>query len=268
MGENMKIELKNKKNFIPFICIIAGVILFVVGIFYELKNDKLGKVKDAIENVFFYLPNENYDDLNQISDYCKISLVYGTDYLKNYTLLSKDDYDTVVKKNGVKAYSKDNILKAIKNILGDNANINFDLDEDDDYSFLISDNCKFGNDKIKTLSYNESKESVFSIDDDEENTSKLYVKWEKPEYDGDLVKLTAKALLAVKNVDGGYDVFADSNLNYQAGTVSGSNVKSQIEDMYDYRSMDHVITLKKQGDNYIWIKYEVIDNIYRGEILE
>ena len=265
----MKINIKDKKILIPLICIVVGVVMFIMGIVYEMKDDKLGKVKDAIENVFFYLPEQKYEDLNAMSDYCKISLVYGTDYLKSDALLSKDDYDTVVKKkkNAVKAYSKDNMSKAIKSILGENASINYNIDEEGEFPFTVADECQNGNDKIKTLSFNESKGYIFSIDDDEKSNDKLFVRWDKPIYDGDTVTLRAKALLAVLNGDGDYDIYADSNLEYKADTVSKSKLESKIKELYDYKSMDHIITLKKQGNDYIWTKYEVIDNVYHGEAI-
>lgn len=262
----MKIDIKDNKVKLAISCIVFGIILMLFGIIYELKNDKLEQAKEAIEHVFFYLPEENYDDLNQMPDYCKISLIYGTDYLKKDALLSKENYDTIVKRNGVKAYSKENIAKSIKNILGENATMNFELNEYEDYEFLIANSCKFGNKKINTLSYNETLGYIFSIPDEEKENSKLYVKWEKPKYEGDLVILNAKALLAIENADGGYDIFADQKLNYKAGSIKGSNIKSKIKDLY-YKSMDHQITLKKENGQYIWVKYEVIDNIYRGDII-
>lgn len=259
-------NLKEKKILIPVLCIILGIIIFIFGIFYETKNDKLGKVKDAIQNVFFYLPEDIYVDLNEMSDYCKISLIYGTDYIKKDVLLSESDYDTVVKKNGVEAYTKENISSSLKSILGESADINFDLNEDGEYAFLEPDECQNGNNKMQTLSYNESKGYIFSVNDKSGKTNKLYVKWDNPEYNGDYVTLRAKAFLAVKNDDGSYNIYADNNLNYLAGTASGSNIKAKIKELYDYKSLDHIITLKKEGNDYIWIKYEVVNNIYSNNI--
>lgn len=257
----MKKIICDKKVLIGIVFIVLGIILFFIGIFSNQKKDKITQIEDAIENVFFYLPNTEYNDLNEISDYCKISMVFDTDYLKKDAYLSKDDYDTITKskKNSVKAFKASNVLKSLRNILGDNATINFDLNDDDDYEFLLQDSCKYGNKNLKTLSYNESRKYFYSIDDNEENNSKLYVKWDKPKYDGDTVILTAYALLSIKNNDGGYDIYLDSNLHYKIDSINGV-VDYKIGKLYD-QSFEYKFTLKKDKDNYIWTKYEVITNI-------
>lgn len=250
---------KIDKKKIALFLIILGIILCIYGVFNNKKKDNITKIEEALEHVFFYLPESSYDNLNEMSDYCKISLIYGTDYLKKDALLSKDNYDTIVKKNGIKGYKISNVLKSIKSILGEDATINFSANEDGDYEFLFEDKCKYGNKSLKTLSYNESLEYIYSIDDDQYvNNSKLFVKWDKPVIDGDIVVLTAQALLGIKNSDGGYDIFIDSNLN-QIDSISG-NINYNILKLYD-KSYIYKFTLKKVNDNYNWIKYEVVNNL-------
>lgn len=256
-------NFKDKKILIGFILVILGFTIVIIVLMNSNKNNKLGKAKNAIENVFFYLPESNYTNLSEIPDYCKISLVYGTDYVKKDALLSSDDYDTIVKRNGVDAYKLDTILNGIQDILGDNVTINFLKNEDNEYDLLYSNDCRYGNSKLNILSYNENYGYLFSMDNDEEDNSKLYVKWMEPEYKDDIVILKAKALLAIKNASGGYDVFADKDLTYKTGSVDS---KDKIEDLY-YMSLDYRFTLKDVNDKYIWTKYEIIDNIYNEDAI-
>ena len=251
------------KRLMGFILVILGFTVVIIGLVSSQDNNKLGKAKSAIENIFFYLPDTEYTNLNEIPDYCKISLVYGTDYVKNDALLSSDDFDTIVKKNGVYAYKLDTILKGVQDILGDNVSINFEKNNDNEYDLLYSNDCIYGNSKLNNLSYNENHGYFFSMDREEEDNSTLYVKWMEPEYKDDLVILKAKALLAIKNASGGYDVFANKDLTYKAGEV---NNKSEIKDLY-YMSLDYKFTLKNINDKYIWTKYEVIDNIYKEDVI-
>lgn len=251
------------KKWIGFILVILGFTVVIIGLISSQDNNKLGKAKSAIENVFFYLPNDQYTNLSEIPDYCKISLVYGTDYIKKDALLSSDDYDTIVKKNGVPAYKFDTIINGIQDILGDNVTINFEKNENNEYDLLYSNDCRYGNSKLNNLSYNENHEYFFTMDREEEDNSTLYVKWMEPEYKDDLVILKAKALLAIKNASGGYVVYADKDLTYEVGKVSS---KSEIKDLY-YKSMDYKFTLKDINDRYVWTKYEVVDNNYSREVI-
>jgi len=262
---NMVGEIVNfkDKKWIGFILVIIGFIVVIIGLISSQDNNKLGKTKNAIENIFFYLPESSYDNLSEMPDYCKVSLVYGTEYVKKDALLSYDDYDTIVKKNGVSAYKLETITKGIHDILGDNVSINFEKNNDNEYDLLYSNDCIYGNSKLNNLSYNENHGYFFSMDREEEANSKLYVKWMEPEYKDDLVILKAKALLAIKNASGGYDVFANKDLTYKAGEVSS---KDKIEDLY-YMSLDYKFTLKDINDKYIWTKYEVIDNIYNEDVI-
>lgn len=262
----MKNILKNKKKLIISICSLIIILIVIFMVINNHKDNKLENAKNAIENVFFFLPNEQYDNLNEISDYCKISLVYGTNYLNKDVLLSKEDLDTKVKRNGIKAYTKENILNSVKSILGDKISINFEKDENDEYKFLEEDDCRYGNKKLKTLSYNENKGYVYSIDNDDEDNMKLFVKWENPEIKDDIVTWRAKAFIAIKNADGGYDIYADNKLEHKVGEAKENKLKSKINDLYLY-SKDFIFTLKKVNNKYIWTNYKIIDKFYNDDYI-
>lgn len=229
------------------------------------KNDELKVAMDAIENIFFFLPETKYDNLNEIPDYCKISLVYGTKYLNDEKYISEDDYYTVVKKQdkkAVKAYNEDSILNAIKSILGDDTNINFSADENGEYLFLVENGCGYNNKNINSLGYSEIGDYIYSYDNDEAIESNLYIKWEKPVIDGDIVNLSAKALLPIENQDGSYTVYTNGERFAVVGTVEkGKKLKDELRKMCDEVEVKYNFTLQKNGSNYIWIKYEVIDNL-------
>ena len=225
------------------------------------------KIEKSIENVFFYLPESEYSDLNSISDYCKVSMVFDTDYVKKDALLSKEDYNTILKKdkNAVKAYKISTIEKAVKNIFGESASINFDANEDGEYNFLIEDNCRYGNDKLEVLNYNESRKYVYSIDGDKYENMKLYVKWEEPINNENEVVISAKALLAIKNEAGNYDVYADNNLEYKVVTLKSNELQSQISKYYS-ESLNYEFRLKKLKNEYIWTSFKRV-NVYENSVL-
>jgi len=78
--------------------------------------------------------------------------------------LSTDDYDTIVKKNSknsVKAYSKDEILDALKKVLGENAIIDFEPNDEGDYEFIIENGCGNNNENIGKISYNSEKGYIY-----------------------------------------------------------------------------------------------------------
>ena len=257
-------NLSIKKIIIGIIFVIS-IIFIMILLRFGKKNDGLKVAMDAIENIFFFLPETKYDNLNEIPDYCKISLVYGTKYLNDEKYISEDDYYTVVKKQdkkAVKAYNKDSILNAIKSILGDDANINFSADENDEYLFLVENGCGYNNKNINSLGYSEIGDYIYSYDNDEAIESNLYIKWEKPVIDGDIVNLSAKALLPIENQDGSYTVYTNGERFAVVGTVEkGKKLKDELRKMCDEVDVKYNFTLQKNGSNYMWIKYEVIDNL-------
>lgn len=267
--------LKSKKiliGIISFVSILVLILIIFLIINIFKKKDKLTEIKQSIENVFFYLPNNKYDNLNDIPDYCKVSLVFGQDYMKPDTYLNIDDYDTEEKKknaHNVAAYKKDTILNNVKSLLGNDASINFDMDSDMDYPFLVENGCGYNNKNIATLSYNEDKEYIYSLKEDKDQTYKLYVKWEDSIKDGDNVTLQAKALLAKKNDDGSYNIYADYEGRYLAGTVSSDkNIEDEVKKLFDLKSRVYIFNLKKNKGGYTWVSYEISDGIYDVEKVE
>lgn len=259
--------LKKRSLLIGIVFIFIGISVMLFWIFVHNKKDKIVQMEEAIENIFFYLPEKEYTNLNEMSDYCKISLVYGTDFLKRDVYLSKEDYDTIVKskRNSVSGYKIDNVLKSVRKVIGSDATINFDVNEDGDYNFLTEDSCAIGNNSIGTLSYNELSKYIFTINKENNKNSKLYVKWEKPIFENDEVYLTAYALLTIKNADGGYDVYADSNLSHKVDSIKGGNIKYKIKSLY-YKSNIYKFTLKKVNENYVWINYKM-DDIFEEKVI-
>ena len=265
--------LKNKKVMIGTISSICGIALISLIIIFAnkscTKRDKLKEIQQSIENIFFYLPNNEYDNLNDIPDYCKVSLVFGQSYMKADTYLDISDYDTEVKKEtdkSVKAFKKDTILKNVKNLLGKETTINFDMDEDMDYQFLEENGCGFNNKYISTLSYNEEKEYIYSLKEEKEKSYELYVEWDNPVEDNNQVTLTAKALITRKNDDGSYDVYADPENKYLAGTIKNDeDFKSEMDNLIKLKSRKYIFTLKKEKGNYIWTNYKISDYLYNAK---
>ena len=267
--------LKNKKVLIGIISLVSIIVLILIVLLIinaNKKKDKLAEMKQSIENIFFYLPKNKYDNLNDIPDYCKVSLVFGQDYMKADAYLNDDDYITEEKKkndHNVIAYKKDTILNNVKSLLGNDVSINFDIDSDMDYPFLVENGCGYNNKNITTLSYNEDKEYIYSLKEDKDETYKLYVKWADESIDGDDVTLQAKALLTKKNEDGSYNVYADYTGKYLAGTVSSDkNIKDEINKLFDLKSRVYIFKLKKNKDAYTWVSYEISDGIYDVEKVE
>ena len=266
----------NKKKNIIIICSITGTVILVSVILLIInivgnKRNKLQEMKDSIENIFFYLPEKEYDNMNEIPDYCKISFVFGQDYLKKDSYLNIESYNTEEKKlndNNVPAYKKDNILKNVKVLLGDDATINFDMDSDMNYQFLVENGCGYNNKYITALSYNEEKEYIYSLKEEKENLYELHVKWDKEERKGNEVILEAKALLTKKNEDGSYDVYADPKNIYRVYTVeAGKNLEEELNELYEIYSNIFSFTLEKQKNNYIWKKFKLDDSKYNQEII-
>ena len=133
-----------KKNIV--ITLIFIILILIICVTFKIvtdknktktiKKDDTEILKESLEKIFYFLPNDKYDDMNTISDYCKLALIYDTDYLKS---------DYTFKNNNKKGYTKENIINTVKNILGNNASINFNADEDGQYNFLLTDACMYGN---------------------------------------------------------------------------------------------------------------------------
>ena len=95
--------MKNKNIKYIIISIIILIILIFFIILINNHKDKYSNIKKTVSNTFFYLSFDEYDDMNNISDNCKISLLFDMDGFKK---------DKIVQ--NVKGYSKGNILNSVK----------------------------------------------------------------------------------------------------------------------------------------------------------
>lgn len=257
-------KIFNKKKYLIVTAFVLVIIITMIFLSFNKKNDGLKRAKDAIENIFFFLPETKYDNLNDIPDYCKVSLVYGTEFLSDAKYLDKDDHVVTKKnnKNTIKAYSKESLLKSLKLILGDEASIDLNANEDGEYQALIENGCGYNNFSFSSLTYDEFNEYIYSYEDDDAIKSKIYFKWEKPVINDDTVELTAKALLPIKNQDGSYTVYVNGERFTAVGHIDkGKKLEDELNKIYDEVDVKYNFILKKQGNNYIWINYEIVDNI-------
>ena len=232
----------NIKYIVPFIVLILIVIIFI----FILSNKKnksdtadLSSLKKALGNVFYTLPNDEYKNMNDISDYCKISLIYGSDYLESDS-----------KYNNTKAYSISNVSSSIKKILGINATIDFKPDDNGDYKFLKEDNCVFGNNYVSNLSFDSEKQVLYTLKPFKTNR-KIYIKWEDEVKDGNDITLYAKALMGVEAEDG-YDLYSDFNMEKLIGHYDSKNKLEKSLDSNYILSNNYEFHLRKEKGNYIW----------------
>lgn len=245
----MKKFLKNKMLISAVLIVILILIILAIFIIRKKSDDKISvdDIKDSLANVFYYLPEDKYEDMNNISDYCKVALIYDTDYLKS---------DTKIKLDGKNkdAYSKANVLDSIKSILGESASINFKSDESGDYSFLQQDNCYLGNPIVTNLSYDSNKNAVYNLDYEDIN-KELYIKWADEIVNGDTLTLSAQAFVIVK-ANNQYQVYVDYQMSDSLGIYESlEKAKEAIEEKI-YRSYDYKFIFEKENENYIWKSFE------------
>lgn len=246
----MKKMLEYKKIIISCLVIIIIILFIFIGIkLLSKRKNNVDQLKKTIENVFYYLPDDNYTNMNDISDYCKIALLYNSDYLKSdYTLYDNDG-------NKIKGYTRNNILTSLKSIIGSDAYIDFNKNKSLDYSFLNQDSCVFANDFIANISYDENKKIIYSVKK-EEQVRKLYIKWIDQNSE---TKLKAKALMAVKT-DLGYMLYVDYNMQYLIGEYKNiQELEKDLEKNY-LKSYDYEFEIAKNGDEYIWKSYKRVGN--------
>ena len=239
----MKLGLR--KLIVGIITVIVVIIISIIFINTNKKtNGKYSKLKNALSNTFFYLEHDDYTDISNISDVCKISLIYDTSYIKSdYTVYDSD--------KKIKGYTKNNVLKSIKSILGDSATINFDINELNSYDFLSSDKCIYNN-KISGLTYDSNKNVLYK-DDSESINRYVVVKWNDEKENSDYLDLKAKALMIVKNEK--YDVYKDNNMEFLIGSYDSlSKAKSAALKNID-KSYQYEFKFKKENSNYIWIEF-------------
>lgn len=237
---------KNKFKILIFVIIILFIVLAII-LNRFLRKDKYANIKSSLENVFFYLKNDYYNDMNDISDDCKIALIYNTKYLKSdYSF-----YNTNGKK--ILGYTNSNVLSTLSKIIP-NATINFNLNINNTYDFLMGNDCIYTS-NMRILTYdNESK--VFYSNNNEESNRLLIIKWNNiDDADSSNIKLYASALMIVKDSNK-YDLYIDNNLEYLIGSYSSlKKAKSSALKNFN-RSYDYIITLERKNNNYIWKSFE------------
>lgn len=247
----MKKFLKNKLITVVFVVVILLIILLAIFIIRKKHDDKINitDIKDSLANIFYYLPENKYDDMNNISDYCKVALIYDTNYLKNDTKINLDG-------KRKKAYSKANVLDSLKKILGKSASINFMSDEKGDYTFLQQDNCYLSNPIVTNLSYDSNKNAIYNLDYEDTN-KELYIKWSDEIVNGNTLILSAQAFVIVKSSNQ-FQVYVDYQMSDSLGTYESlEKAKEAIEENI-YRSYDYKFIFEKENENYIWKSYERI----------
>lgn len=244
-------KLNNKKVIIVFVfSIICLLLIFMIIKISKKENNasQYSKLENALSNVFYFLDKDEYNNMNEISDFCKLALIYDTDYLISDNSIYND--------NGRKidGFSKNNIKLSIKNILGSNANINMEASSSGDYIFLYFDSCQFGNPKAATLTYDSGRELVYSNSINNSNR-KVYVNWVSERLIGKELVLKAQALMAVQS-DSGYDLYIDKNMEYVVGHYKDlKQVERDLKNKYSL-SYNYEFSLNKNNNSFIWNKFK------------
>ena len=266
----MKNFFKNKIFIIIGICIVVVITIAATLKIFSKKESKLDLTKKAIENVFFYLPEDKYDDVTGIPDYCKVSLVYGTKFVDNYKIVNKEDTSEEQKKENNKttrAYSTEDIENGVKKILGDSTSINYNVDSEGDYIFITENGCGYNNKNINVLSYDEESKYITSLDVKNDKVSKVYTKWIEKENKNNTIVYDVYALEANENSDGSYDIYADKDHENLVTTIEkGKKLTKEVNKLFEEKSNVFVITIEKNNGNYIWKSIEV-KKIYENDII-
>ena len=234
--------MKNKS--IKYILLISTIIFIILIICIGIINnnkDKYSSIKKTVSNTFFYLSFDEYDDMNNISDNCKISLLFDMDSFK------KDKFV-----QNVKGYSKSNILNSIKKFLGKSASINFSINEFDTYNFLSEDEC-INNVNMSNLSYNSTDQVMYRKNI--ENNKIIMVNWDKVDINGSIINMSADALMIVKN-EKDYSLFVDKDMNYKIGDYKTLSAAKEAALKNYFRSYKYEFTFNYENGNYIWKKFK------------
>ena len=233
--------MKNKNiKYIVISKIIIIILTFLI-ILINNRKDKYSNIKKTISNTFFYLSLDEYDSMNNISDNCKISLLFDMDSFKK---------DKIVQ--NVKGYSKGNILNSVKKILGKSASINFSTNELNTYNFLSDDECT-SNVNISNLSYNSTEQVMYR--NNTENNRIIMVNWNKVEANGSIINMNAEALMIVKN-EKDYSLFIDKDMNYKIGDYKTLNEAKDAALKNYFRSYKYEFTFNYENGNYVWKKFK------------
>ena len=235
--------MKNKSIKYILISTIILIILIIFIICIVLLNnhkDKYSNIKKTVSNTFFYLSFDEYDDMNNISDNCKISLLFDMDGFKK---------DKIVQ--NVKGYSKGNILNSVKKILGKSASINFSTNE---LTFVFPDIYnEFHNVNPTMLSYNSTEQVMYR--NNTENNRIIMVNWNKVEANGSIINMSAEALMIVKN-EKDYSLFIDKDMNYKIGDYKTLNEAKEAALNNYFRSYKYEFTFNYENGNYVWKKFK------------
>lgn len=242
----MKIK-KNTKIIVTIVLVISIILIFslilLISNSKSNKDNDLDLLKTSISKVFFNLPNNEYESMNDISDYCKVIMVFDTEYLKNYT-----SYNYNLKNK--KAYSIRALNDAVKNILGNNTSISLNPNEEGNYDFVNADSCQFTNDGLLNISYDSEKKLVYNISN-EKNIRKIYVKWTNEYKEGNDIILYAQALMSVES-DLGYDLYSDYNMMNLIGHYkSKSQLEKELNQNY-VSSYNYEFHIRVENNKYIW----------------
>ena len=229
--------MKLKKTLILSISIILCLVIVVFIIILSSKKDKYNNLKNSLSSTFYYL-DKSYDNLNDISDFCKISLVYDTNYLKS-------DYTVSDAGNKIKGYTISNVLSSSKKILGDNITIDFDN--------LIKDDCVYNN-KVINLTYNSKDKVLYSQGNDKSNRT-IVVDWFYEKEDDNILELKSHALMIVKNDK--YDLYVDKNMENLIGSYNTLNEAKKVANDNMFKSYEYVFKFNKVNNNYIWKSFDI-----------
>ena len=235
------------KKLFGIVIIVIVIIILPLFIFYNKKNEKYTDLKNALSNTFFYLDKDDYDDLNSISDLCKISLIYDTNYMKSDYVIYE------IGKEKIKGYTKQNVDNSIKKILGNSASINFELNDLNSYDSILNDVCMY-NDKIINLSYDSDKKVLYNYNPQNKKSKRIIMaNWDDDLENLDYLTLNAQALMIVKNEK--YDLYKDSKMEYLIGSYNSLNeAKNAARNNFD-KSYKYVFKFKKENNNYIWKEF-------------
>lgn len=234
----------NKKLYIVLIIVLL-IALIVSIIFFKsnLKKNDYSNIKQSMEKVFFYLPEDEYKSMNKMSDYCKLVFLYSTKYMKN-----RD-----------KEYNKIELMNALKKTIGDKASLNFNINEMDTYDFLVQDECVYGDIELSNISYDSSKKLIF-IDNNSKNNKLnnnyiIEAVWNDPIKNGNIIKLSAKALL-IEKADNSYNIFSDMDKTELVGEAKTLNEAKKIAKKSMIYSADYIFELERKDNNIIWKSFK------------
>ena len=238
-----------KNNFIKYIFFLIIIIIIVIAslVIFNIKKDKYSLIKKMISNTFFYLSYDEYTDMNDISDNCKISLLLDYEKFKSDSTLEESGHK-------IKGYSKNNILRNIKKTIGKNSSINFSINENDSYDFIDNDEC-FYNNSVFNLSYNSTNQILYSQNMNTDDIKRVLIKWNSVETNGNIIQIEADALLLVKNKND-YSLFVDKDMNYKIGDYKTIKEAKRAASNNYIKSNKYNFIFYKKNDDYIWKSFK------------